>query len=317
VTAVARSADSLKTAYLAYMAVERRASPLTLRAYGDDLNRFLVFLAPHIGGRPDEKMLAKLTPADIRAFVTVRRREGLGARGTQRALAAVRGFFRFLAREGIADNAAAKAVKAPRIPRSLPHPLSEDAAARAIEEAGKGDTPWLAARDAALVTLLYGAGLRISEALSLKCRDLPLGETLRVTGKGNKERSIPVLAAVREALDAYAALIPFSGAPDSPLFLSRRGKPMSPREAQSLMQLLRGRLGLTERATPHALRHSFASHLLAHGGDLRAVQELLGHASLSTTQIYTAVDSVRMMEIYARAHPHGSDTVRKRSIARK
>jgi integrase/recombinase XerC len=188
----------------------------------------------------------------------------------------------------------------------LPRPLSEKDSARAIEEAGAHDIEWLAARDAALLTLLYGCGLRISEALGLKRSDVPLGASLTIVGKGRKQRIVPVLPAVREAVDNYALTIPFSGAPNTPLFLSRRNKPMSAREAQALMQRLRGRLGLSERATPHALRHSFATHLLAGGGDLRAVQELLGHVSLSTTQTYTEIDTKKLMDVYAKAHPRGS-----------
>jgi integrase/recombinase XerC len=302
---MARSAESLKKAWLDYLAFERRLSPNTLRAYGDDLARFLGFLCAHVGGLPDEAMLAKLTLADIRAFITHRRSEGLGARGVQRALAAVRSFFRFLAREGILENAAPRVAKSPRIPKSLPRPLSVEDAARTLTEAGHNATPWLAARDVALLTLLYGAGLRISEGLSLKRGDVPLGDSLNIVGKGRKERRVPILSVVREAVEFYAKQIPFAGKPGDALFLSRRGGPMSPREAQSLMQNLRGRLGLSERATPHALRHSFATHLLAGGGDLRAVQELLGHASLSSTQIYTALDARKIMDVYQRAHPRG------------
>ncbi|MDE2109727.1 MAG: tyrosine recombinase XerC [Alphaproteobacteria bacterium] len=303
---MARSAESLKQDWLAALAHERRASPHTLRAYGDDLARFLSFTAEHVGRTPDERVLSKLSPADIRAFITGRRGEGLGARGVQRALAAVRSFFRYLTREGILENAAPRAVRTPRIARTLPRPLSEVDAARTLDEAGEQDIEWLAARDVALLTLLYGAGLRISEGLSLKRGDVPLGASLSVLGKGRKERSVPLLPAVRDAVAHYAALIPFAGAHNEALFLSRRGKPMSPREAQALMQRLRGRLGLSERATPHALRHSFATHLLANGGDLRAVQELLGHASLSTTQTYTEIDVRKMMDVYRRAHPRGA-----------
>lgn len=302
-----RDALALKQAYLSYLASERRASPHTLRAYSDDLNSFLSFLPGHLGEELTENSLAALTPADIRAFITVRRAEGLGARGVQRALAAIRGFFRYLTREGVLSNAAAKAVHSPRIPHSLPRPLSVTDAARTLEEAGEGKKDWIAARDTALLTLLYGAGLRISEALALKRSDLPLADTLRVTGKGRKERLVPLLPVIREAIDRYAGLIPFAGEPGGPLFVARRGGAMSPREAQSLMQNLRGRLGLPETATPHALRHSFASHILAGGADLRSVQELLGHASLSTTQIYTAIDAAKMMEVYNRAHPKGQN----------
>lgn len=298
-----RSAEALKAAWLSALEHERRASTHTLRAYGDDLERFLAFQREHLGASMDSRALARLSAADIRAFITRRRDQGLGARGVQRALAAIRSFFRFLAREGGIENAAPRAVRTPRIARSLPRPLSERDAARAIAEAGAREVEWLAARDTALLTLLYGCGLRISEALSLRRADVPLGERLTIKGKGGKHRATPVLAAVREAVDAYATGIPFAGAPDSPLFLSRRGKPMSAREAEALMQRLRGRLGLSERATPHALRHSFATHLLANGCDLRAVQELLGHASLSTTQTYTAIDAKALMEAYVRAHP--------------
>jgi len=303
---MARSAEELKADWLAALAHERRASAHTLRAYGDDVSRFIAFLRGHLGGRVTETSLAKLKPADIRGFITLRRAEGLGPRGVQRALAAVRSFFRHLAREGVLDNAAARAVKSPKIPRTLPRPLSETDAARALAVAGEFAKPgdeWIVARNVALLSLLYGVGLRISEALSLRRGDAPLGATLAIVGKGRKERSVPVLPAVREAIDAYARLVPFSAARDAPLFLSRRGKPMGAREAQALMQNLRGQLGLPETATPHALRHSFATHLLAGGGDLRAVQELLGHASLSTTQTYTEVETSRLAEVYARAHP--------------
>jgi integrase/recombinase XerC len=274
-----------------------------LRAYGDDVARFIGFQAAHVGGAVTAKALAKLKPADIRAFISSRRSEGLGAGGVQRAMAAVRSFYKFLAREGILENAAARSIRTPRVRRPLPRPLTAVDAARTIQEAGDHKVEWLGARDAALLTLLYGGGLRISEALGLKRGDVPLGETLTVVGKGRKERSVPMLPLVASALQDYADKIPFSGPPSSPLFLSRRGKPMSPREAQALMQMLRGRLGLPEKATPHALRHSFATHILQGGADLRSVQELLGHSSLATTQIYTAVDSSRLLEAWRSAHP--------------
>jgi integrase/recombinase XerC len=300
-----RPVEELQKIWLAALAHERRASPNTLRAYGDDVSRFLAFQRVHLGGDLTEKTLAKLRPADIRAFIATRRGEGLGAGGVQRALAGIRSFYKFLAREGILENAAPRAVRTPRIKRGLPRPLSEVDAARAIAEAGEHNVEWLGARDVALLTLLYGAGLRISEALSLKRGDVPLSETLTILGKGRKERVVPVLPLLKEVIGDYAAKIPFTGAPSAPLFLSRRGKPMSAREAQSLMQRLRGRLGLSDRATPHALRHSFATHLLQGGGDLRSVQELLGHASLSTTQTYTAIDTRQLMETYRNAHPRG------------
>jgi integrase/recombinase XerC len=298
-----RGAEELTVAWLASLAHEKRASPHTLRAYGDDMARFLAFLARHRGGRVTLATLQKLAPSDLRAFLTTRRAGGLGPHGVQRTVAALRSFYRYLERENLADGAAVRAVRSPKLPHTLPRPLSETDAARAIVDAGEAEKPWLAARNAALVTLLYGTGLRISEALSLKRGDAPLPETLIIIGKGNKERAVPVLAAVRDAIDAYVKLCPFAPAKGGALFLSRRGNPMSPREAQAMMQLMRGRLGLSARATPHALRHSFATHLLQNGGDLRAVQELLGHASLSTTQKYTEVEGARVLAVYDAAHP--------------
>jgi len=293
----------LQKLWLNQLAHERRASPHTLRAYGDDVARFGEFLALHLGGEADERALKKLTPADIRAFISHRRAEGLGAGGVQRMLAAVRSFHRFLARDGILENAAPQGVRSPRLPKRLPRPLSVADAFRALDLARDHNIDWLGRRDAALLTLLYGAGLRISEALSLKRGDVPLGTSLTILGKGRKERSVPVLPLLRQAVADYASVIPFTGGPAAPLFLSRRGKPMSAREAQGLMQRLRGALGLSEKATPHALRHSFASHLLAGGGDLRSVQELLGHASLSTTQVYTAIETSQLLKTYQAAHP--------------
>jgi len=300
---MAQSVEELKAAWLAGLAHERRSSPHTLRAYKDDLSRFLTFLSDHRGARVTLSTLQNLAPADVRAFLTRRRQEGLGARGVQRALAALRSFYHYLAREELADGAALRIVRSPKLPKTLPRPISETDAVRTIEEAGANEIPWIAARDAALVTLLYGTGVRISEALRLKRRDVPLAESLTVLGKGNKERAVPVLPAVREAISAYAALIPFAGENTAPLFLSRRGNAMSARDAQGLLQRLRGRLGLPASATPHALRHSFATHLLKHGGDLRSVQELLGHSSLSTTQKYTEVEGEQILAVYEAAHP--------------
>lgn len=305
------SGEALRKRWLDSLAHERRASPHTLRAYGDDVARFLGFTVEHVGGTVSEKTLARLTPADIRAFITHRRAEGLGAGGVQRALAAIRSFYKFLAREGVLENAAARSVRTPRVRRALPRPLSAEDAARAIQQAGEHDVDWLGARDAALLTLLYGAGLRLSEALGLRRGDVPLGETLSVIGKGRKERAVPVLPVVAQALDDYAAKIPFTGPPSAPLFVSRRGHAMSAREAQGLMQKLRGALGLPEKATPHALRHSFATHVLQGGGDLRSVQELLGHSSLSTTQIYTAIDTRQLLDVYSKAHPRGGPATAK------
>ncbi len=278
----------------------------TLRAYGDDVERFLGFEAEHIGEELSDRALAGLSTTDIRAFITMRRAEGLGVRGVKRAIAAVRSFYRYLAREEILENPAPRTIRTPRVPRTLPRPLSEADASRALDEAGNNNVAWIGARDTALLTLLYGVGLRISEALGLKHGDVPLGDSLTILGKGRKERVVPVLPVVRDAIDAYAKTIPFAIAPRGPLFVSRRGLPMSAREAQLLMEKLRGALGLSEKATPHALRHSFATHLLANGGDLRAVQELLGHASLSTTQTYTEIDGKKLMDVYKKAHPRAA-----------
>jgi len=302
---MARSAETLKSEWLASLAHERRASVHTLRAYGDDVTRFLEFLVTHVGGTIDERKLDKIAPADIRAFITDRRNDGLGNRSVRRTLASIRSFFRHLAREEVIDNPAAKSIRSPRVARSLPRPLSEVDAARTLAEAGENDVAWIGARDVALLTLLYGAGLRISEALSLRIGDVPLGESMVIFGKGRKERVVPLLPVIREAIATYADLIPVKLSPKDALFRSRRGKEMSAREAQALMQNLRGRLGLSERATPHALRHSFATHLLQNGGDLRTVQELLGHASLSTTQAYTEIDARKLMDVYEKAHPKG------------
>lgn len=307
---MARSAEALKGDWLAALTHERRASPHTLRAYRDDLSRFLDFLREHTGAEADERSLSSLSAADIRGFITQRRKEQLGARGVHRALSAIRSFFRYLAREEILDNPAPRAVRTPKLPRNLPRPLSIRDADRTLIHAAERDKEnetdgWLAARDVALLTLLYGGGLRISEALSLKRKDAPLGDSMVIVGKGRKERVVPVLPKVRDAIDAYIAQRPSANSADEPLFLSRRGKPMSAREAQALMQRLRSGLGLSERATPHALRHSFASHLLDGGADLRSVQELLGHASLSTTQGYTQIETKRLMQVYKKAHPRG------------
>ncbi|HEY1615470.1 MAG TPA: tyrosine recombinase XerC [Rhizomicrobium sp.] len=300
---------------MANLAHERRLSPHTLRAYGDDFARFLAFQTEHLGRAPDARALSVLSPADIRAFIAQRRSDGLGARSVRRALSAIRSFFRYLARENIADNPASRAVRTPRLARTLPRPLSETDAARTVALAGENNTAWIAARDAALLTLLYGAGLRISEALGLRRGDAPLGDWLTVLGKRNKERAVPVLPVMREVMARYEALLPFPAAADGPLFVSRRGKAMSAREAQLLMQRLRGALGLPDRATPHALRHSFASHLLANGGELRAVQELLGHASLSSTQVYTEIDTRKLLAAYEGAHPRAKLVVSRNKDA--
>ncbi len=290
----------------AYLGAERRMSPKTLEAYERDVGQFLGFLAKHLGGPPSLKSLAKITPADVRAFMASRRADGAGNRTLMRSLAGARSFVRFLERNGKGKVGALAAIRAPKAGRTLPKPLAASAAKQMTDidlRAGEDRETWILARDAAVLALLYGCGLRISEALGLKRGDANGKDVLTVTGKGNKTRMVPVLPQVVKAIDDYIALCPYDLPADGQLFLGARGGPLSPRIVQLAMATLRGALGLPETATPHALRHSFATHLLARGGDLRSIQELLGHASLSTTQIYTAVDTARLLEVYASAHP--------------
>ncbi len=293
--------------WLGYLGAERRMSPKTLEAYARDVRQFLGFLTEHFGIPPSLKYLASLTPADIRAFMAARRSEGAGSRSLMRSLAGVRSFARFLERNGKGKVAALAAVRSPKLPKSLPKPLSASAARQMTDadlRAGEEREPWVLARDAAVLGLLYGSGLRISEALGLKRKDAEgKRDALIVTGKGNKTRMVPQLPQVAKLIDEYLALCPYDLSPNGPLFIGARGGPLSPRIVQLAMARMRGALGLPDSATPHALRHSFATHLLARGGDLRAIQELLGHASLSTTQIYTAVDAERLLDVYASAHP--------------
>ncbi len=291
--------------WLSYLGAEKRMSGKTLEAYQRDVAQFLGFLAEHLGGAPNLKQLAKLTPADIRAFMAARRASGIGSRSLMRGLAGARSFARYLERNGKGKMAALAAVRTPKLARTLPKPLSVSAARRMTEtDPHAGGEPWLLARDAAVLALLYGAGLRISEALGLTCKQVAgTPDALTVTGKGNKARMVPLLPQVGKLIADYVALCPFALAPDGPLFVGARGGPLSPRIVQLAMARLRGALGLPDSATPHALRHSFATHLLARGGDLRAIQELLGHASLSTTQVYTAVDAERLLDVYASTHP--------------
>jgi len=289
---------------------ERRASAYTLRNYGAALERFERFLAAYRGEAASLDALSRLEMRDFRAFLAERRREGLAPPSLKLELSALKSFFRFLRKRAGVENDAIDAMRGPRMKERLPRPVSAADAAALIERAATTSpspraAEWEKARDAALFTLLYGAGLRISEALSLRRRDAPLGETLRITGKGGKTRAVPLIAAAREAVDAYVRACPHvaGAAADGPLFYSLRGKPLSPALAQRTMRRLRGALGLPDSATPHALRHAFATHLLAAGGDLRAVQELLGHASLAATQRYTKVDADGLLKVFDRAHP--------------
>jgi integrase/recombinase XerC len=295
--------------WLACLRDERRMSGKTLEAYGRDVRQFLKFMTEHLGGAPSLAKLARLGPQDVRAFMAARRATGIGSRSLMRSLAGVRSFARFLERNGKGKVGALAAVRTPKIPKTLPKPLAIAPAKRLADadiRAGEARAPWILARDAAVLALLYGSGLRISEALGLKRGDMPApgqGDAIVVTGKGNKQRMVPVLPQVSQSIADYAAVCPYDLPADGPLFVGARGKVLSPRIVQLAMERLRGALGLPDTATPHALRHSFATHLLARGGDLRAIQELLGHASLSTTQIYTAVDSERLLEVYRSAHP--------------
>jgi integrase/recombinase XerC len=295
--------------WLTHLSAERRMSPQTLEAYRRDVAQFLGFLRGHLGRPPSLKHLAKLEPQDVRAFMASRRAQGIGSRSLMRGLAGARSFARFLERNGKGKVGALSGVRAPKISRSLPKPLAIASARRIADvelRAGEEREPWVIARDAAVLALLYGSGLRIAEALSLKRGDVPepgAGDTITVIGKGNKSRMVPVLQQVLQSIAGYVALCPYDLPAEGPLFLGAKGGPLRARIVQLAMERLRGALGLADSATPHALRHSFATHLLARGGDLRAIQELLGHASLSTTQIYTAVDTERLLEAYKAAHP--------------
>ncbi len=297
------------TRWLSHLRAERRLSPKTGQAYSRDLRQFLEFLAEHWGTRVTLARFAALEASDIRAFMAMRRGHDIGGRSLMRALAGLRSFGRFLEREGRGKVGALSAIRAPKVGKSLPKPVPVVAAKRfadADERAGETRDPWIWARDAAVMALLYGSGLRISEALGLKRRDVPLpgaGDVLIVTGKGNKTRMVPVLQNVLTLIQDYVAVCPHRLLAEGPIFVGARGGPLSPRIIQLTMERLRGALGLPDSATPHALRHSFATHLLSRGGDLRAIQELLGHASLSTTQIYTGIDSERLLEVYKSAHP--------------
>lgn len=276
----------------------------TITAYRADVLEFIVFLTSHHAEPQGLAPLARVTTPDMRAFLAHLRGQGVGSRTMARKLSAVKSFYRWLAeREGFEPTAVMMA-RAPKFQKKLPRPLAEDAAKAMIDtvEMQAADS-WIGARDAAVVTLLYGCGLRISEALGLRGRDLPLGESLRIVGKGGKERIVPVLPIARRALDTYLQLCPYDPEPDAPVFRGKRGGALNPRLIQKVTEAARLQLGLPATATPHAMRHSFATHLLAAGGDLRAIQELLGHASLSTTQAYTSVDEVHLMKVYAATHP--------------
>ncbi|HEV7255151.1 MAG TPA: tyrosine recombinase XerC [Mesorhizobium sp.] len=295
-----------REAWLKQLSRERRLSPLTVEAYERDTRQFLQFLTGHLAGAPDLDDLRELRAADLRAFLAFRREDGAGARTLGRGLAGIRSFLRFLERRGLANAAGAAALRAPKSPKSLPKPLNAADARRAVDVSEQPALePWIAARDAAILTLLYGSGLRISEALNIQARELAdeADRTLRVLGKGGKTRLVPVLPIAFAAVREYRRLCPFPLDGQGLLFRGARGGPLNPGVLQRAVRALRGSLGLPDSATPHALRHSFATHLLGRGGDLRTIQELLGHSSLSTTQIYTQVDAERLLAVYEKAHP--------------
>ncbi|PCJ36456.1 MAG: recombinase XerC [Alphaproteobacteria bacterium] len=290
--------------WLDYLQAERRASPHTVNAYQRDVVRFFTFLAGHFGKSPTQADLQDLRPVDFRSFLAQRRRQGLSAASVARTLSALRAFFKFLRRNDILSNDAINAINAPKLPRRLPRPLDEEAARKSlIDVADFASETWVGDRDIAVLTLLYGCGLRISEALNLNRADFPTGDMLRVMGKRNKERLVPILPVVRAAIETYLKSCPHSLPMKGPLFIGVQGKRLNARMIQLAMQKVREILGLPPSATPHALRHSFATHLLTAGGDLRTIQELLGHASLATTQHYTDVDTAYLMDVYNNSHP--------------
>ena len=298
------SAAALLPRWLAWLEHGRRRSPHTLRAYATSVGQFLAFLGPHLGGPPLARALGALERADFRAFLAARLTAGVEQASIARDVAAIRDFFGWAAANAGVECVGLAALKSPRVPRRAPRPLSMPEAARVMAVIGDAAaTPWIAARDTAIALLLYGCGMRVAEVLSIPGGALPLGEALQVTGKRGRTRVAPLLPAVREGVATYARLCPWPLARNEPLFRGTRGGALESGQVRLSMRRVRAALGLPASATPHALRHSFASHLLARGADLRAIQELLGHASLSSTQIYTEVDAARLIDIYAHAHP--------------
>jgi integrase/recombinase XerC len=301
------AADDLRAAiglWAGWLVGERRASAHTVAAYSRDLAFFLDFLTKHLGELPSLAAINELRPADFRAYLAHRTQDQLQRSSLARAISVLREFVRFLQRRGLASTTALAVLRSPKLPQSVPKPLTIDDATSSVTAASDlATSDWQGKRDTAILALLYGCGLRLSEALGLSRAEAPLGEILAITGKGGKQRLLPVLPAVREAVADYLGACPRLLTAEGPLFVGARGGPLNPRLVQRQMASLRGFLGLPETATPHALRHSFATHLLGAGGDLRAIQELLGHASLSTTQRYTSVETERLLAIYEAAHP--------------
>lgn len=316
-TALDLGADlaAASSAWLQHLASARGYSRETLAAYERDLRQFVSFLGMYLDYTPCLADLARIDAKIVRAFLSARRKQGAVSRSLSRTLSALRTFFRWLEAEGRIKNRALQQVSLPKVPHSVPKPLTEAHAARVVEGEGLGDATddWITIRDTAVLLLLYGAGLRISEALSLTVADAPTEgrDVIIVRGKGDKERMVPILPITQQAVRRYLDLCPYPLQHHDPLFVGAKGGPLSPRIIQLAMQRMRANLGLPETATPHALRHSFATHLLAAGADLRQIQELLGHASLSTTQIYTAVDRDRLLAVYEKAHPRQGPAPKK------
>lgn len=304
-TSLAPDAAAAVQAWLSSLKAERRMSPKTLEAYARDFGQFAQFMADHLGGAPGNSALAELTVSDFRAFLARRRRQEAGSRTLARQLSSLRSFYRFAEKKGLFRNPALAAIRSPKLPHAVPKPLGVEKAARLVKAdvLATEETPrWVLARDEAVLTLLYACGLRISEALALTMREAEQ-PVLTVTGKGNKTRLVPLLPVARAAVALYLELCPFAMSPHEPMFRGVKGGPLNARNIQLLIARLRGALGLPETATPHALRHSFATHLLTNGADLRVIQELLGHASLSTTQVYTEVNRAHLLAQYRKAHP--------------
>ncbi|MES2989067.1 MAG: tyrosine recombinase XerC [Pseudomonadota bacterium] len=291
---------ALPLLYAQHLARDRRRSAHTVRAYEATAVRLVAFLQSHWGGEVGREALGRISAADLRAFLAQRRGDGIGNASAARELSAVRGFLKFVGEEGVE----LPRLRGPRVKKGVPRPIApQEAVALAELASEEASEPWIAARDWAVLLLLYGAGLRIGEAVGLTGAVLPLGATLRVTGKRGKTRIVPLLPQVREAIEAYATINPWTTCSDTPLFRGAKGGPLPPGAIRKSVRSARTALGLSERTTPHALRHSFATHLLGRGADLRALQELLGHASLSSTQIYTAVDAAHLLDVYRNAHP--------------
>ncbi len=304
-TSLAPDAAAAAQAWLSSLKAERRMSPKTLEAYARDFGQFALFMADHLGEAPGNGALAELTVSDFRAFLARRRRQEVGSRTLARQLSSLRSFYRFAEKKGLFRNPALAAIRSPKLPHAVPKPLGPEKAARLVKAdvLATEETPrWVLARDQAVLTLLYACGLRISEALALTRRETEQ-PVLTVTGKGNKTRIVPLLPVARAAVALYLELCPFALSPHEPMFRGVKGGSLNARNIQLLIARLRGALGLPETATPHALRHSFATHLLANGADLRVIQELLGHASLSTTQVYTEVNRAHLLAQYRKAHP--------------